>query len=111
MGKYGALFRISFMMGIKNYKALVGLSVFLMACLLIFANLWKVVAAKTGAVGLHPEQLLWYIAFNEWVLVSIPDPEEMIEEDLRSGRLVYQLLRPISYLGSIFAESLGILCV
>jgi ABC-2 type transport system permease protein len=111
MEKYFAIFTLSFKRSLKNYKALIGLSIFLMTCLLIFANLWKIVAAKTGMVVLNPDQLLWYIAFNEWVLISIPDVQDDIEQDFRSGRLAYQLPRPVSYLGSIFAESFGVLTV
>lgn len=94
---------------LRNYKGLIGLSLFLITCLLIFANLWEIIAAKTGAVGLNASQMLWYIALNEWVLVSIPSVHDDIEEDLHSGRLAYQLPRPISYIGSQFAQSLGAL--
>lgn len=109
MSKYLTLFKLSLFYTLKNYKALIGLSIFLMTCLVIFAHLWKIAAAKTGTVNFSPEELLWYIAFNEWVLVSIPDTEEQMEDDLRSGRLSYLLPRPISYLGSTFATSLGAL--
>lgn len=95
---------------LKNYKALIGLSIFLITCLIIFTHIWKIAAAKTGAIDLNPDQLLWYIAFNEWVLVSLPDIQEDMEQDLSSGRLAYLLPRPISYLGSVFCEGLGILC-
>ncbi|MES2345703.1 MAG: hypothetical protein V4494_07195 [Chlamydiota bacterium] len=111
MHKYFTVFYISFIHALKNYKVLIGLSVFLMTCLVIFAHLWKIAAAKIGAVSLNAEQLLWYIAFNEWVLVSIPETQENMEQDLRSGRLAYLLPRPISYLGSTFAESMGTLTV
>jgi ABC-2 type transport system permease protein len=107
--KYTAFFCLSFRHALKNYKALAGLSIFLVTCLIIFANLWKIAAAKTGAVSLQPDQLLWYIAFNEWVLVSIPDTQDDMEEDLRSGRLAYLLPRPISYPGATFAEAAGTL--
>ena len=90
---------------------MIGLSIFLMTCLVIFAHLWKMAAAKTGIVPFTPRELLWYIAFNEWVLVSIPDTQEDMEEDLRTGRLAYLLPRPISYLGAIFAEAIGTLTV
>lgn len=109
--KYLSIFRISAIHSLKNYKALVGLSIFLITCLIIFAHLWKIAAAKTGAVSFNPEQLLWYIAFNEWVLIAIPDVHDDMEKDLRSGRLAYLLPRPISYLGSTFAEAFGALCV
>lgn len=109
--KYFAIFKLSFIHTLKNYKALIGLSIFLITCLLIFANLWKIAATKIGAVDLNPDLLLWYIAFNEWVLVSLPHVHEDMEEDLRSGRLAYILPRPISYLGSTFAEAMGALSV
>lgn len=107
LSKYWTIYRLSFTNALKNYKAWVGLSIFLMTCLLIFANLWKIAAAKKGIVSLDPSQLLWYIAFNEWVLVSTPDTQEDMEQDLRSGRLAYLLPRPISYLGATFAEAVG----
>ncbi len=107
--KYLAIFRFAFIHSLKNTKALIGLSIFLITCLLIFAHLWKIAAAKLGAVDLNPSQLLWYIALNEWVLISLPDTQEDIEEDLRSGRLAYLLPRPVSYLSSLFAEGLGTL--
>ena len=108
--KYIAIFNLSFLNALKNYKALIGLSIFLVTCLIIFTHLWKIAAAKPGMVSLSPEQLLWYIAFNEWVLISLPDIQEDMEQDLRTGRLAYLLPRPISYLGATFAESLGTLC-
>ena len=91
----------------KNYKGLVGLALFLLTCLLVFAHLWKIAAVKIGAAHLDPNRLLWYIALNEWVLISIPDLQNDMEQDLRSGRLAYLLPRPISYLGSVFCEGLG----
>ncbi len=111
MEKYLAIYRLSFVRALKNYKALIGLSIFLMTCLIIFAHLWKIAAAKRGIVSFSPEQLLWYIAFNEWILISIPDVQDDMEHDLRSGTLAYLLPRPISYLGSVFAEAAGTLTV
>lgn len=109
--KYIAIYSLAFSHALKNFKALFGLSIFLITCLIIFAHLWRIAAAKTGVVSFSPEQLLWYIAFNEWVLVSIPDIQDEMERDLRSGRLAYLLPRPISYLGAVAAEALGSLSV
>ncbi len=109
MTKYLAIFRLAFIHTLKNYKALTGLSIFLITCLIIFAHLWKIAASRMGATGLDPSTLLWYIAFNEWVLIATHDVQEDIEDDLRSGRLAYLLPRPISYLGSKFFDGVGIL--
>jgi len=101
--KYAAIFSLTFNQGLKNYKLLFGLSLFLITCLIIFAHLWKVAAIRTHT-DFNPETLLWYIAFNEWILISIPEVQKEMQEDFQSGRLAYLLPRPISYLGAVFAE-------
>lgn len=106
LSKYITIFSLTFRQGIKNYKLLFGLSLFLITCLIIFAHLWKV-----AAIGSHTqftsETLLWYIAFNEWILISVPEIQNSMQEDLHSGKLAYLLPRPISYLGATFAEGLA----
>jgi len=109
--KYLALFRMSAFRTLTNYKTLCGLSVFLITSLIIFSQLWKTIASKVEMVNFDPTQLFWYIALNEWVLVSIPSIQDEMEQDLRSGRLAYLLPRPVSYLGSVFAEAAGTLVV
>lgn len=111
MSKYFAIFKVSFRHSFRNYKAWIGLSIFLIICLIIFSHLWQVVAARRGVVNLTAVELLWYIALNEWILISLPDIQEDMEEDLQSGRLAYLLPRPISYLGATLAEALGALAV
>ncbi len=111
MSKYLFIFQLGIIQTIKNYKVLIGLSLFLLTCLIVFSYLWKVAAAKIGAAHLNPDHLLWYIALNEWILISIPDVYTDMEQDLKSGRLSYLLPRPLSYLGSVFCEGLGALSV
>lgn len=109
--KYTLVFLLAITHSAKNYKALLGLSIFLITCLLIFANLWDISIGKIGFVDLNPAQLLWYVTFNEWVLLSIPDIQNEIEQDLRSGTLAYLLPRPMSYLLFKFCEASGGLCI
>lgn len=109
INKYFSVAYLSMAHGIKNYKQLIGLSFFLITCLLIFAYLWKVTNMRSGATYFDPGHLLWYIAFNEWVLIAIPEIQMDMEEELRQGRLAYLLPRPISYLGSKLAEGIGTL--
>lgn len=108
LAKYLFIARVALIQGIKNYKALLGLSIFLVTCLIIFAHLWTVAAAK-GGFAIPAESLLWYIAYNEWVLIAVPEIYMDIEQDLRSGRLAYLLPRPLSYIGAKFAEGFGAL--
>lgn len=108
--KYAVLFKMSFLHTLRNYKLLIGLCIFEVTCLLIFAHIWKVAAARIGtAVDLDPTLLLWYIAFNEWILIAVPDIEIDIEYELKTGQLAYFLPRPISYLGSKLVEGAGAL--
>lgn len=109
--KHLAIFNLSARQAVCNYQLLIGLSIFLITCLVIFANLWKLVGMKTGMQTYDPDQLLWYIALNEWIIISLPRTHENIENDLRSGKLAYLLSRPVSYLGSLFSEACGTLLI
>lgn len=111
MNKYLQLFKIGAVQSLKNYKELIGLSIFLITCLTIFSHIWKIATVKSGAVNLDPNHLLWFIALNEWVIIALPEIQYEIEQDLRSGRLAYLLVRPISYPISVFSEACGSLIV
>jgi ABC-2 type transport system permease protein len=107
MRKYLKVFSLSCHHTWRNKKALIGLSLFLIICLVIFANLWEVIAQRGGLTAMNPQELLWYIALNQWILTAIPRTERVIESDFRSGKLAYLIPRPISYLGYVFAEGCG----
>lgn len=107
MGKYFKVFTLSCRHTLSNGKALVGLCLFLLICMVIFANLWEVLSLKGGLTQMTPRELLWYIALNQWVLVAIPRTERIVEGNFRSGKLAYLIPRPMSYLGYIFAEGCG----
>ncbi len=111
MAKYAAFFLLAFSLRLRNYKLLLGLSFFMVACLLVFAHIWEVAESRTAVPFFSSGQLLWYLAFNQWLLISIPEVEMEVEEDLRSGRFAYLLTRPVSYLGMKFAEGLGTLSI
>ncbi|MEL7432272.1 MAG: ABC-2 family transporter protein [Chlamydiota bacterium] len=107
MSKYLKVFSLSCHHTWRNKKALIGLSLFLIICLVIFANLWEVIARRGGLTTMDPQELLWYIALNQWILVAIPRTERAIERDFRTGKLTYLIPRPMSYLGYVFAEGCG----
>jgi len=109
LAKYLAFFKMSILHHLRNYKLLIGLCIFQLTCLLIFAHIWKVAAARMGTIDLDPKLLLWYIALNEWILIAVPDIEIDMEYELKTGQLAYFLPRPISYLGSKLVEGVGAL--
>jgi len=107
MGKYWKVFALSCHHTWKNKKALLGLTFLLLVCILIFANLWEIIARRGNLTSMSAKELLWYMALNQWVLFAIPRSEQIVERDFRSGKLAYLIPRPISYLGYVFAEGCG----
>lgn len=105
--KYFYVFVMSFSHSLKNIKSTVGLGLFLVICLIVFANLWEVLSIKTSFLSISQSQLLWYIALNEWILIAIPRVDREIQSDFESGRLQRCLNQPISYLGYSFFDALG----
>ena len=51
--------------------------------------------------------MIWYLSVTEIIVLSIPLIQIDIENDVRSGDVVYQLLKPINYLWLKIAESVG----
>ncbi|MCE5293600.1 MAG: ABC-2 family transporter protein [Chlamydiales bacterium] len=105
--KYWAVFALHFIQGAKNSKALIGTSIFLLTCLVIFAHIWQAASHHAEIARYAPELLLWYIAFNQWILVASQDINIEIQEELQTGSLAYSMIRPISYLGMKFTQGLG----
>jgi ABC-2 type transport system permease protein len=84
---------------------------FLVMILGVFSSLWRAVASTGASVGGNPNTLVWYLAMTEWVLMSVPHVQFRIEDDVRRGDVAYQIVRPASYLGGLFAEGAGALAV
>ncbi|HKX29773.1 MAG TPA: ABC-2 family transporter protein [Blastocatellia bacterium] len=74
--------------------------IFLGIILYVFLCLWRVTYAETGAErlsGLSLRQLLWYLAITEAVVLSAPRVAPEVDQDVRTGALALQLIRPLSY--------------
>jgi ABC-2 type transport system permease protein len=97
----------AFRQGLSERGALIGRLFFYAVILLIFSQLWDVVAATGSLAGTSKRELVWYLAITEWVVLSLPLIHLQIESDIRSGDIAYCLPRPISYLGFRLAESAG----
>ena len=73
--------------------------IFLGVVLYIFLQLWSTTYSETGAErlgGLTLAQMLWYLAVTESIVLSAPAVAPAIDEDVRTGALGVQLLRPLS---------------
>ena len=90
---------------------LLGRAVFYGVILFVFSRLWDAVLEDEPIPGVGRAQLVWYLAITEWIILSIPPLHTDVEDDVRSGDLVYRLARPVSYPVSKLAEGMGDLVV
>ncbi|MCP4004415.1 MAG: hypothetical protein GY725_09495 [bacterium] len=107
VGKYRALFSLSFRSALREWAPILGRSGFFAILLLIFSRLWVVIVEKNVVEGLGVPELLWYVAITEWIALSMPWVFLQVESDVISGDIAYQLPRPISYLGVCIARGGG----
>ncbi len=84
---------------------------FLTIILYIFMSLWKTTFANAGTTnfsGYTLKEIIWYLAFAECIMMSSPRVTPLIDEDVRTGSIAVQLVRPLSYplyrLASNFGE-------
>lgn len=98
--KYWAVFRISAKSNLAYITEVGSRLVFLLVILYTFMQLWKATYAATGAKvlgGLTLPEMLWYLAMTETIIMSSPRISEMVDEDVRTGALAVQLVKPMSY--------------
>ena len=75
-------------------------TVFLGILLYIFVRLWSVVYAESNSKllgGLALTQMVWYLVITESIVLSGQRIAAEVDDDVRTGRLAVQLLRPVSY--------------
>ena len=78
--------------------------------LYVFMRLWSVVyagAATETLGGLTRTQMLWYLVATESILMSMPRLWAEVDQDVRTGQLAIQLIRPLSYAAAHFGRSMG----
>src|SRR5580765_3145731 len=106
--KYIAFVRISRTHARRDRGEMYGRAVFFTVILGVLSSLWRA-AGDSGLMAVAaPKTLLWYVAATEWILMSTPLLHLEIQETVRRGDVVYQLGRPISYVGAVFAEGVGV---
>jgi ABC-2 type transport system permease protein len=107
--KYVAFARIGFTEAWSDRSEIYARSAFLGVILGIFSALWRAVAEAGMPLDESPRTLVWYLATTEWILLSAPQVQFQIEDEVRRGDVAYQLSRPGSYVGCRFAQALGML--
>jgi len=109
--KYRAFWRIGVRTAVNERGELLGRMVFFAALLGVFSALWRTIAEAGMPIATNPRQMVWYLATTEWILMSAPQLHTEMQEEVRRGDVVYRLARPVSYLGAVFSQALGMLAV
>ena len=84
--------------------------IFMTTVLYVFMRLWSVVYEGAGTdrlAGLTRTQMLWYLVATESILIAMPRLWYEIDQDVRTGALAVQLVRPLSYAATHFGRSMG----
>jgi ABC-2 type transport system permease protein len=98
--KYWAVARISAKSNLAYVSEVGGRLIFLSVVLYTFMKLWTVTFHQMGATvlgGLTLTEMVWYFALTESIIMSAPRITTLVDEDVRTGSLAVQLVRPMSY--------------
>jgi ABC-2 type transport system permease protein len=109
--KYWAFARIAAVEAATERGDLYGRALFFAVILGVFSALWRAVAEAGMPLLARQDQLVWYLATTEWILLSTPQRQLEIQEDVRRGDIAYQLPRPVVYPRATLAQCLGTLVV
>ena len=105
--KYSAFFWMAVLHEHRHRMVIFSKILFFFLILFIFDSLWKVLFASGFRDSVSTNDLIWYIAVTEWILLSAPALHLDIQEDIHQGQIAYHLGRPVPYAGMRLAEGLG----
>jgi ABC-2 type transport system permease protein len=125
--KYWALFKISFKDRMFSSSEVLVRTVFFAAVIYIFSQLWGALSVQqlsgasqgasaagasgaSASSGTHAGDLVWYLFVTESIILSLPPLPEQVDQEIQTGSIAYQLVRPLSYVGSRAMAYLGDVC-
>jgi ABC-2 type transport system permease protein len=85
-------------------------SIFLVLIIFVFVQLWTVTYGVLGTerIGEYSlPQMIWYFAFAEAIMTSVPLLRRKVDGDVKSGELAYRLGKPYNYLLYLASDYLG----
>ena len=102
--------RISIASNLAYVMEVVFRSLFLIALIFVFGQLWRTTYSARGIQllsGFSVSDMIWYLVAAEIIATSMPQLTRRIDQDVRTGQLAYLLGRPCSYILYNFAQYLG----
>jgi ABC-2 type transport system permease protein len=108
--KYVAILRMSIGNHLAYWGEVLLRSIFLVLIIFIFVQLWTLTygSLNTAKVGDYTlPQMIWYFAFAEAIILSVPLLRTKIDQDVKSGDLAYRLNKPYHYVFYLAADYSG----
>ena len=103
INNYGRYIALAIISSRSNYAYLgdvLSRQLFLAVILYIFLRLWKMTYLHCGVehmAGLSLPQMLWYLGVTEAITLSSSPVSTIVDEEVRTGSIAIQLIRPIPY--------------
>ncbi len=94
---------------LRSPAILVARSIFLCLMVLVFNQLWIVLKSTNNtSIQIEPTNFLWYLVIAVTLQFSRPEGlHRQIEDDVKTGNIAYQLIRPIHFIFICFCHSFG----
>src|SRR5438132_354237 len=108
--KYGAILRMSIGNHLAYWSEVLLRSIFLVLIIYVFVQLWTLTygTLKTARLGDYSlPQIIWYFAFAEAIILSVPMMRTKIDQEVKSGDLAYRLNKPYHYVLYLAADYAG----
>src|SRR5512138_870361 len=108
--KYWSIFTIQLLNSLAYPGELIGRSLMIIPFMWIFAQLWRVTFASSGAQsmnGLTLPDTLWYLMMAETIELSRPRLGNAIADAVKDGSIAYILNKPYDFLLYQFSTSMG----
>jgi ABC-2 type transport system permease protein len=108
LGKYVALMQVSLINRLAYAGDALARASFMAMVLFIFSQLWRqALPGGSDMAGFTASQMVWYLMVTESLALSRPAIEGAITEDVKSGNIAYQLIRPYGYVGYYLSLAMG----
>jgi ABC-2 type transport system permease protein len=108
LGKYVALVQVSLINRLAYVGDALARASFMAMVLFIFSQLWRqALPGGSDMAGFTASQMVWYLMVTESLALSRPAIEGAITEDVKSGNIAYQLIRPYGYVGYYLSLAMG----
>lgn len=79
--------------------------------LMVYSRLWEITLIEHGDGSGQIRDNIWYLALTELIMLSLPSIDDEIMEDIKSGQIVCQITRPMSYWLFKISGAMGALAV